>query len=1531
MAGDEEESPMISSLLMALCAFSPCVVHAQDPAATASVTVASPTTEQLPEGRRVVQDVTLANDLASYTLRYDILELADEPGRVGTVKWAFTLGYVPLGIAGPSMALWYNQGFFIWTFDGEGIKEYPATFRVVREYGRDAMVEYVWDTPKVTATARFAITAGSDKLLFFGHYEPKEEVAESKLRLMCYPSTFDKPWVRQATTATRTVNEGAGTPLDLGEETWVLFEDVAPDRPGDGPAGLLLGDTSAFSQVTIDAGGYAEYANLTLAPDRRSFALGLYEFPDMPDPDATREYFRRSATAESAALAELLAADLDQPLAPLPGDPERVAAIIAKDDERLVRPAEAWKSSDTPLDFLWASNLAGPPVKVALLCARWSAYETMELGRRLPMDVEHLYFDTKTALANPSAWPYRNQTGIGTLGAGVAERKAVRVCSQDDREVILVAGLNASALPQRVRDVILDRVQSGAGLVLTGDDGMLGGWPEELRATEDETLVEPILGSFPWDEIPGLRLGERGRLGEGPPLLGYRCGEGRVIVFRARLGTYSSLIPLNDATEGLDGAMDRTLAMLGKAMLAAAGRELPVDLKLEPPTEALEPATPGSLAVSGLGPDVATAVVRLQDECDTVAGLHAVMKPGDAVPVPPLAAGRSYFADVLLLNAPGECLGYASTVVRVRPEPAIESVTLSPGQRVHPGAPTTVGLTEGGTLTCEVSLKGAAELEQASLLCEVRDCFDRLMMVDAAAVEGNRVRAELSLPRPVTVSHRLDLALMSGDRSMAVHRERFTIPIPYPYDDFTLLLWSYAGGEPAVLRTQELCYDLGTEMADLCHMRNYSDEGAAREYAVASNSGLRLVPYVTRIASTQSGGTERQPCLHDPAWIERERASMEICCRQAAPYNPPAYTLGDENYLSRGQSIDICSTPKTTADFRKWLQAKYETIDALNAVWHTDYADFAAITAPMTIDQAAEQTESFAPWLDHRAHMDTAFAATHELFADFVRREDPGAKVGWDGLLGYHWLAGYDFFKLCRNQELNEVYTSQWPQDEFVRCFAPPGALTGQWGNAIADKEDGFSAITWHNLFSGHNSCWWWTSWGCDYVPFNPDLSISKMGEWFFAGGDEVRSGPGKLLLHGKRDHSGVAVLYSQADLFAARLASKLAPEAAFAGDGAFLDDHRGLLRWIQDVGYQFEYIAEAELEQQGAEALADFRVLFLPLATCLSDRQVEAILAFARGGGSVVADGRVGLLTGDGAIRSERPLDELFGVHSEAGLEAFRQPSKSAELPEFGGEPLGIDLLEPGLTLAGADALGEIDGCPIFTTNDFGEGRAALLNLPFRLIGRLRGEGRERPAVEGLGGYLQERGMEPYCRLTTADGLTRCIEQVLFVDSGLRYLGLEQDILMRGLPAQQATLTLPEEAIVYDVRAGEQIGDGPTRSWPVELSRGRPQLFALLPYEVTAVQADCPATVNLGEPLSVSVAVSVDPGEAQYHVVRMDVLAPDSDRPHRQYSQNIACPAGKGEASIPFAMNDETGEWTLRFRDVASGMTATKALRVEG
>ena len=1507
---------------------------------TVEVTVTPRKETMTPAGKQIVQSVTLANQLCHYKLTYDITEIPDRPDEVTSHWWIWTTDFVTLGMPEPSGANWYFQGFFNWHFDGESLYNRPASMRVVRDHGSDGVVEYAWDTPNARATIRFALVAGCDKLLMFGSCEPKKPIADNRLVVTCYPTGFAEPRNRSVTTAARTVDAGGQVTLDLARERWVLYEDTTPGRPGSGSAGLIIGTPDSFRSVSVPVGSYGITSTFTLKPEQQSFALGFYDFPTLAGVEDTREYFRETGTGGAEWLQEVAQRGTDGPIPERSFSPERREKILAHARSLLDRPIEDWRpASDTPA-FPWGEKLAGGPIRTVLFCRRFAAYETMELARRLPLDARHLYWDTTTAVSANAAWPYSRQTGQGAVGAGVAANVASALCSADDVEVFLCAGLAGKGIPAGARSCILEQVREGKGLFLVGNASVTNDWPPELFAQEEPAQAEAMLASFSWDQVPGYRQDERGRVGE-KPLAVYRYGQGRVVVLRANMGRYSTLVPLNDASDGLEGATDRCLGLCARALLQAAGRPLPHSLSVT-----LSPgARTVSIAVSPPLQGSGELVARIVDDLDRAVASWRVPATGASLELPlgtTLPGGRRCWLDGALRDSDKRLVGFAAVVLPTDDSVTIGEVALSPAIQVHGEAVPVVDVRGDGRVECRAVVTSRQPLTGVKVSWDVQDALGRVVgqAVSDAPAQGGVARAVLELTPPVTVCHQLDVHLARGDDILAAARQRFTRPLPYPYDDFTILMWSYAGGEPVLQRTNRECYRLGADMMDLCHMGGYSDAGAAREYEIAARSGMRVLPYVTRLSGQSNDEHVRSPCLHDPAYVGTVDERLTVTTRQAAPYSPVAFTLGDENYLLRGSHAEACQSPETMAAFRAWLRQKYETTTALNAVWGTSHQSFEDIQRAMLIEEAAEQTVSFAPWLDHKRFMDTAFARAHEHFADTIREQVPGAKVGWDGLLGYHWKAGYDFRQLCANLELNQTYTSHWFQGELVRSFKRQGALTGKWGNAIADNEAGFSAWPWDCLFAGDNSVWWWTSWGCDYIPFNPDTSLSDFGKWFFPAAREVAHGPGKLLLHGERLHSEIAVLYSQTDFLTLELLRKLGAPKEMAGGAALINEQQALARGIHDLGFEYRHLALEQL-RSAPKALDDFEILFLTYAVCLSDEDVDVLTRFVSEGGKLVVNGRAGLLSGDGRIRERAALDELLGVESLAGLPGLKEPPADATVqlpvgtpPEAGEElpDVPVRVLSPSLRAVTARRLLGATETPVLLANNVGGGLAVTLNFPWRPLHGERLADGPQPLTDLLDALLGSAGCLPFSRLRLPDGRRpKAVRHSVFCDHDNLYLCLQQDILLPALGEQTARLRLDvkRSAVVYDLRAGQRIGQGEVREWDVTLSRGRPLVFSLLPYAVRAVAARPPSSAKPGARASVDVVVTAEDATPGYHVVRMNVFAPGSDAPHREYSRNIGCPEGRGTASIPFALSDTPGEWRLELKDVASGVTASALLTV--
>jgi len=1512
-------------------------------AAAVDVSLAPPQIYRQDKQTRTIQSVTLANEIIAYTLTYDYITHADKPNEASSHWWGWTAGFIPIGMTEPSQANFYWQAFFNWRFDEESLHLRPAQLREVRRGGPDGLIEFVWDTPKVKASVYFGLASGSDKLLMFGEYEPKAPVNRSFITFSIYPATFAAPHNRAVTTVRGTKNVGEFVELDLAQERWILFEDITPNRSSSGSAGLLIGTPESFARIAFSVASYGITPTLELKPEARRFALGLYDFPALPDFQQTREYFRRCADKEAELIGQISSRGLAQAFPAMPIEAQMLASVRSRQEKIFERAVERWQPS-TELFFPWASPLPGKPIKVALYVPRWRAWETMALAKIISMDVEHIYFDGSNVLSHPNQWPYAGTTGQGPVPYGVALQKAVSLAQDPDVDVFFVAALTEKAMPRLARREILQQVAAGKGLLLAASGA--GDWPPELFQKPNEAVAQRILADLAWEHVPGLRPQERG--GAETLVQAFDYEKGRVILLNVRPTTYGCLVPANNEIEGQNGVFEHALFLAARALQAAAKREPAVNIRLH-----VDAGDKIRLQCQPLPPG-ATAYIQVRDELDNVytaqdlfgQSLIKLSGPETILPFKKLPKWPGYFVDVRICDSRGLVLGNAFAYVPpAANSPAIKDISISPrAQQPAEALIPKINLPAGGMMT--VSAAVARAPAGAQLFGEAYDAFGRLMWRALAPVAPTgSTKLTGRLLRPVTICHQLELAIRTKEGILARARQHFAVPRRYPYDDFTGLMWSYPGGDPVIQRTNRLCYEWGAEMMDLCHMGGYEGMKAAREYLLAARSGLRLLPYVTRIAGEANQNHERVPCLHDPDYIERTNTALIKTCSQAQTFSPAAYTLGDENYLFSGPG-EVCHSSWSVAAFQKWLKDKYGEIAALNAAWglpaeeRPAYTDFAEIKKPMLLAEAAQQEISFAPWLDHKLFMAEAFAAAHDLFRETIRSLDPQAKVGYDGFLGFNWQSGYDFERLARHLELNQTYTEFWIQGELVRSFKRPDALTGKWGNSDADTEEGWHAFPWHCLLDDDNSVWWWTSWGCDYIPFNPDLSISQFGKWFYESLRETTQGAGKLLLHAKRELSPVAIYHSQTDFYFADVLQAMGLQnEPFSAGGQYLNEETAFMFGARDYGCQYEHITPARLDKNILDP-ARYRVLFMPFASCISDEQAVLLQDYVQRGGTLVADGRIGMLTGEGKIRTSRLLDDLFGVTSEAGLQAIKRPTVKGEIAinniltgtaaavPLKTETFHTNILEPGLRLGAGTALARLGEIPLLIVNQYGAGRAILLNIPLQEINIERTKPGLHAKETIIRGILQSAGVSPLATIVTEDGgAPLCLNTVAYQEGRLHYLAIMHDFRIRNVPEQQIRIRLDGSCFVYDMRAGQALGK--LKEYKANMKRGYPLVLALLPYRVLAIKPQMAASAVRGQELAVKVSLQATQ-PPDYHVVRLDVYPPGASQPHRQYSQNISCPQGQGQAIIPFAYNDQKGVWRLVWRDVATGTTAENNLTLK-
>ena len=265
---------------------------------------------------------------------------------------------------------------------------------------------------------------------------------------------------------------------------------------------------------------------------------------------------------------------------------------------------------------------------------------------------------------------------------------------------------------------------------------------------------------------------------------------------------------------------------------------------------------------------------------------------------------------------------------------------------------------------------------------------------------------------------------------------------------------------------------------------------------------------------------------------------------------------------------------------------------------------------------------------------------------------------------------------------------------------------------------------------------------------------------------------------------------------------------------------------------------------------------------------------------------------------------------------------------------PAGSNITERpgGWGLAAADRRVRLDraarqldlgaGLPKIHANFTGNGSAFDLNAFMAGYGRLRQDGRGAGVRTATAGLLEMAGYRPEITVEPAGGGDLKAVKIAGYDLGAggHLVGMLKDY--RGAYQEQdITVTLPESGYHYDVRAGRYLGDGSTIH--TTISSGEAKLLASLPYLVKSVKISAPEKARPGEPIELDISlVTVDGAVLGSHVFVLEVFDPTGQKLN-YYGGNLVAEKGAAATVFTTALNDSTGRWRIRTREVISGLTA--------
>ncbi|REK88525.1 beta-galactosidase [Streptomyces inhibens] len=416
-----------------------------------------------------------------------------------------------------------------------------------------------------------------------------------------------------------------------------------------------------------------------------------------------------------------------------------------------------------------------------------------------------------------------------------------------------------------------------------------------------------------------------------------------------------------------------------------------------------------------------------------------------------------------------------------------------------------------------------------------------------------------------------------------------------------------------------------------------------------------------------------------------------------------------------------CFCEVSADDFRRWLRARYDSVDALNAAWSTAfwsqaYGDFDEVLPP----RAAPTFPNPAQQLDYLRFGDEALRACYLAEKAVLTRLTPEVPITTN-LMPQHkpvdafaWSAHMDAMAL-------DFYQDPYASDDHIRAgYVFDLMRSARSGQPWMLLEQAPSAVNWRPRNGpkppGAMRLWSWqaVAQGADAVLYFQWRQSLGGAEKFHSAmlphggtdtrifrevadlGRELASLPG---IEGTRSRAEVALLADWHSWWALELDSK--PSTALDHSRIALDHYRPL----------FEAGVACDVVPPQRE-LSGYRLVVVPNLYLLTASDAERLAAYVRAGGQLLVSFFSGIVDAHDRVHPggyPAPLRELLGLRVEEFWPLDAGRSVSVGDGAYTGR---ADLWSEAIDLEGAEALahfttGELAGRPAVTRHTYGQGTA--------------------------------------------------------------------------------------------------------------------------------------------------------------------------------------------------------------------------------
>ncbi|HEY3415564.1 MAG TPA: beta-galactosidase, partial [Armatimonadota bacterium] len=729
-------------------------------------------------------------------------------------------------------------------------------------------------------------------------------------------------------------------------------------------------------------------------------------------------------------------------------------------------------------------------------------------------------------------------------------------------------GEGALNLPEEVHQLVLEKVKTGAGLVLIpsestktvseGQDVFSVASPLRYKSyTGGKNAFKgthPLVDGVPLEVLnPAYYLISEAAPGAEAPVtmngqpffaLG-KYGRGRVIAF-----DYTGLASIPDHPGDPGNAYwDKTTqrlqddaghwyeyaySLLLRSILWAGNKEPRINVQVEKPP-AVGQGTPVSvpLGLVNNAPDtlalsLAVTVRNSDYEVDKTLAENIELGPGEKN-VAMLNLGSDFregrhLVDVIIRNKDKLVENWASIPFTVTNTLAIE---VKSDKEFYAKGDT-------ARLTTTVETAGLTGL---SVRSELWDLYGRLMATRTRPVPPAQVKfidaVDFPLVDAVGAVFEVKTSLLQGAQCLETRSDELSIPRYDWGDDWRNKMWSISS-----FKTDALYRAIGID--DMTGASFPHRMGSSRVNA-RGNFPQHLWspgPHPAGYYPQQPGDDQMHPPLLEEKWRLQEEANIKAAAPVLKKYGAVGISLSGEAVCAYETSFD----PLTLAAFNDYLRAKYQTLDALNAQWGTQYTDWAQVGPIKTVDWKANGTQNFSQWMEFRRFMDRLRTEAHLRAAQIWRRElGYPVRVGQEQTFGLwqHTIpyGGFDYYAQLSGgldcwysyegsdsgmlaSSNSAVYASAFEWLLLTSWCTGPIRGIGGWPSGGLEGWGLYDGRSWSVLLNGGSGMDW----------YEPSMFLAGYGALLPGGAaiyrstHEIKSGIGKAIITAQRKTDPVAI-----------------------------------------------------------------------------------------------------------------------------------------------------------------------------------------------------------------------------------------------------------------------------------------------------------------------------------------------------------------------------------------------------------------------